>query len=119
MNGKRLLVVDDETQATTLLKLILESEIEGCSVLVAHDGLEAVDTADRCAPHAVVMDLEMPKLDGERAARLIAKHSGDAHPLLIALSGNVHRLAAMKIGDPFQHLLSKPVDMDELLTILR
>lgn len=119
MSGKRLLVVDDETQATALLKLILESEIEGCSVEVAHDGLEAVEAAHRTSPDAVVMDLEMPRLDGERAARLIAKHSGTSPPLLIGLSGNVHRLATMKIGDPFQYLLSKPIDLEKLLAALQ
>lgn len=118
MVGKRLLVVDDEKQASTLLKLILETELPGCTVECAHNGLEAVAAADVMRPDAVIMDLEMPELDGERAAKLIAKHQSQP-PLLIALSGNIHRLEKMRIGEPFAHLLSKPLDVEELLAALR
>jgi DNA-binding NarL/FixJ family response regulator len=69
--GQRLLIVDDNPQVRrelrTLLPLAGDIEIVG----EAADGLEAVRMAEALRPHVVLMDLEMPVLDGYEAARQI------------------------------------------------
>jgi DNA-binding NarL/FixJ family response regulator len=67
----RVLIVDDSPQVRrelrTLLPLAADIEIVG----EAADGLEAVRLAEALQPHVILLDLEMPVLDGYQAARQI------------------------------------------------
>ena len=69
--GQRVLIVDDSPQVRqelrTLLTLAGDIEIVG----EAADGLEAIRLAEALQPEVVLMDLEMPVLDGYEAARQI------------------------------------------------
>ena len=71
MATQRLLIVDDIPQVRkelrTLLSLVGEIEVVG----EAGDGLEAIRLADALQPEAILMDLEMPVLDGYEAAQQI------------------------------------------------
>jgi DNA-binding NarL/FixJ family response regulator len=71
MAGRRILIVDDNAEVRrelrTLLPLAGDLEIVG----EAADGLEAVRLAEALRPHAILLDLQMPVLDGYAAARRI------------------------------------------------
>jgi len=71
MNAKRVLIVDDVEQVRwdlrTALTLSGELEIVG----EAANGLEAIHLAESLRPEVILMDLEMPVLDGYEATRLI------------------------------------------------
>ena len=118
MADRHILVVDDERQSADLLKLVLESSDAERTIEVAYDGVQAVDKARAQRPDVVIMDLEMPRMDGEDAASLIAEVYARNPPLLIALSGNVLRLSALEGRGPFQHRLRKPVDFDRLMALV-
>ncbi|MDM0109433.1 hypothetical protein QTH97_31220, partial [Variovorax sp. J22R24] len=64
-----------------------------------------------CRPDLAILDLEMGGLDGEGAARALRSVYPDSGLLLVALSGNVLRLAELRQKGTFDHLLSKPVDL--------
>ncbi|MGQ0647755.1 MAG: ATPase, T2SS/T4P/T4SS family [Gemmatimonadaceae bacterium] len=57
-----VLLVEDETNLRTVLRELLERE--GFVVIEAADGIQALEEVDHCAPDAVVLDLNLPKLDG-------------------------------------------------------
>jgi DNA-binding NarL/FixJ family response regulator len=69
--GQRILIVDDNPQVRrelrTLLPLAGDLEVVG----EAADGAEAVRLAEALQPHAILLDLQMPILDGYEAARRI------------------------------------------------
>ena len=69
--GQRILIVDDNAEVRrelrTLLPLAADLEVVG----EAADGLEAVHLAEVLRPHAILLDLQMPVLDGYAAARRI------------------------------------------------
>ena len=71
MAGQRILIVDDNPQVRqelrTLLPLAGDLEVVG----EAADGAEAVRLAEALQPHAILLDLQMPILDGYEAARRI------------------------------------------------
>jgi DNA-binding NarL/FixJ family response regulator len=71
----RLLIVDDVQQVRaellTLLSLVGDIEIVG----QATNGLEAINQVESLQPDVVLMDLEMPGMNGYEAARQIKKHS--------------------------------------------
>ncbi len=81
----RLLLVDDMPQVRRDLRQLLE--LTGLIEVVAEaaDGLEAVRLAKAVTPDAVMMDLEMPGLDGFEATSRIKRESGDVRVIILSV----------------------------------
>jgi CheY-like chemotaxis protein len=118
MRSQRVLVVDDEIESADMLKLIIELAVLGSTVDVAYDGLQALTMVEVAVPDVVIMDLEMPKLGGQDAAQQMRNRFGPVGPCLVALSGNVSRIAELRQAGPFQFALTKPLDVSDLLKII-
>jgi PAS domain S-box-containing protein len=83
-----LLVVDDSVENRFVLRRLLEQG--GFSVLEAANGQEAVDLFKDRQPHLIWMDLRMPGMDGDEAARRIREaESGRLHTPIIALTAGL------------------------------
>jgi CheY-like chemotaxis protein len=101
-----------------MLAEILTLQFDDAHVRAAYTGEDAVAFGTECRPAVAILDLEMGGLDGEGAARALRSiHPGPAL-LLIALSGNVLRLAELRTTGTFDHLLSKPVDLATLFELV-
>ncbi|MDB5941773.1 MAG: putative histidine kinase, hybrid [Ramlibacter sp.] len=118
MIQKRVLVIDDHRDAADTLAALLRARDPGLDVSVGYDGEAAVALARDQRPDAVVIDLELPRLGGAEAASKIRSALPDAPPLLIALSGNLFKVAKARQGTLFDHAVVKPVDVEDLLSIL-
>lgn len=107
-----ILLVEDNAIGQRLAVRLLEKQ--GCTVAVATNGREAVELATRQRFDAVLMDLQMPDLDGLEATRLIraADTLGERHTPIIVLTANAgeqDRRRSLEAGaDEF---LSKPLEM--------
>jgi len=113
--NKRVLVVDDGAENRDLLTLVLGEY--GLFVDTAENGLEGCEAETRGVYDAVLMDINMPIMDGFEAARKM-RDAGRTRPI-IALTAN-----AMK-GDEgpilaagFSHYQTKPIDFDALAALL-
>ena len=73
----RLLLVDDDDLVRTGLKMIIESDSEFDVVGEAANGIQGVAMADRLSPDVVLMDIQMPEMDGIEATGLISEKSPD------------------------------------------
>lgn len=113
-----ILVVDDETDTADLLGMILGMHFPGAKVCVAYGGQSALDLVEHQPLRAAVLDLEMPGFDGPELAAALREKFADSPPVLIALSGNVKRLSNLKGSELFDHLMSKPTDVDSLLKVI-
>lgn len=72
---KRILVVDDEAHICELYRMELEEE--GYSVTLAHSGEEALQQVDLNPPDLIVLDIQMPGMDGvETLEKLLGKDKG-------------------------------------------
>ncbi len=111
----RVLVADDHPDAAQTLAVLLE--VMGHEVRVAADGEEAVEQAASFNPHAVLLDIGMPRMDGYAAAqRIREKRPGT---LLIAVTGwgrreDIRQAAAAG----FDHHLVKPVGPEQVARLL-
>ncbi len=116
MNKKRLLIVDDESGFTRLLKLTLE-KTGGYIVREENDGTNAWLTARDFRPDIIFLDIVMPKIDGGDVAQQIRSDPMLAHVPIVFLTAIVSRKETKtEIGGfPF---LSKPVSLEAITTCL-
>jgi CheY-like chemotaxis protein len=92
---KRVLVADHQGNSRELLRILLEHE--GCEVAEARDGLEAVAMARSTLPDLILLDLQLPGLDGWATAREMRRDRRLRNRSIVALTGspgddNVDRL---------------------------
>ena len=110
---QRVLVADDNRDSARGLALLLERS--GYEVRTAADGAEALTVYADFEPEVVILDLEMPVVDGFAVARSIRNHQGGSRALLIATTGwgqREDRLCTNAAG--FDHRLVKPFAFEEL-----
>ena len=114
----RILVVDDNQDAAQATAVLLE--LAGHEVKAVGDGHDALASAPVFAPHVVLLDIGLPRLDGYAVARQLRTIDETASACLIALTGYgqpADRGRALEAG--FDHHLTKPADPDELLRVIQ
>ena len=115
---KKILVVDDNRDAADTCAELLE--LSGHHVQTAYTGSEALDLAATFRPHAVVLDIGLPDLDGYSLAKHIRATTWGRQALLIAVTGwgqREDKRRALEAG--FDHHLAKPVAAEALESALQ
>ncbi len=116
-SGKRILVVDDDEMNREVAEMTLR--VTGLLVDVAENGSQAIDMASRTTYAAILMDVQMPVLDGLMATqRIRSLPEGEKTPI-IAMTANAFtedRERCLSVG--MNDVLTKPFDPDHLFRIL-
>ena len=113
----RILVVDDNPDSAESLALLLE--ISGNQTHIAHDGLEALEMAEKVLPNLILLDIGLPKLNGFEVCQRIRQQPWGKNIVVVALSGwgqDQDRQKSKESG--FDRHLVKPVDEKTLLDLL-
>lgn len=114
-----VLIVDDSETNRMLLRAILESE--GCGVLEAVDGQDALELLGRAKVDAVISDILMPRIDGYQLCREIRKHQRlGALPVIFYTATNISRRdekRALEVGA--NKFLRKPASPRDIVLVLR
>ncbi len=116
-DGRRVLVVEDNEDARELLCHMLARA--GWECRAAGDGLAALALVEGFRPHAAIIDVGLPGIDGFEVARRIRRDPAHANATLVAVTGYgqpTDRSAAMEAG--FNTHIVKPVKLDELLRLI-
>ena len=115
--GSHILVVEDHPQNRYLMTYLLESR--GYEVEVALDGAEALDALETRIPDLILMDMQLPKVDGYEATRRIKADERFKGIPLVAVTAHSMRGdqdKAMAAGcDVF---VTKPINGEELLALV-
>lgn len=107
----KILIVDDEPPIVDLVRGYLQRE--GFKVMVAEDGLTAVDVVRAEQPDVVILDLMLPGMDGIEVCRQIRTFS-DAYVLMLtARSEEIDRIIGLAVGA--DDYLVKPFSPRELV----
>ena len=114
--GDKVLAVDDELQMKDLLNLFLTRN--GYEVILASNGEDAIELAEKENPQIILLDIKMPGIDGiEVCRRLRADRKTQSIPIIMISGLGDHKLEAIEAGvDDF---INKPIDMLELSTRIK
>jgi CheY-like chemotaxis protein len=107
----RVLVVDDDPEIRTLISEALE--LEGYEVETVPNGAEALEAITRRQPTTMLLDMDMPVLDGRGVASALKQRGVSVPTLVMTAAMNAERWAAEIAA---QGWLAKPFNLDELLT---
>ena len=119
LQGKTILVAEDVEINQHLTKYILESY--GAKAVIANNGTEALRLASSQYFDCILMDVQMPEMDGVQATREIRalSDSGSAAVSIIALTANVHAEDLQRYRNAgMDDYLAKPFDESKLLAAI-
>ncbi len=115
---EKILIVDEEIDASTALRLALESE--GYNVIEALDGYEGIRKAKSENPDVILLDIMMPGMDGFEACQLLKADPASRHIPIIMLTakGEVDdKVEGLELGA--DDYVTKPFNLKELKARIR
>lgn len=118
-DASKILVVDDEPRNVRILQIHLNAQ--GYTVYTAEDGVEALDSVEKDAPDLILLDINMPKMDGfEVVKRIRANKATEFIPIVMITAlrdTRENRIKSIEAGaDDF---IEKPFDSLEVLARVR
>ncbi len=118
LNGIKVMVIDDSKTIRRTAETLLRKE--GCEVVTAVDGFEALAKISDQQPQIIFVDIMMPRLDGYQTCALIKNNQMFKSTPVIMLSskdGLFDRARGRIVGS--EQYLTKPFTRDELLGAIR
>lgn len=109
-----ILIIDDDADIRNLVSVYIEGE--GHSVSHAENGQDGIDTATQSPPDLIILDINMPVMDGTRVMQILRDAPETAKTPVIALSA----VAVPEMRDDMHRLgcdayVVKPIDFDVLM----
>lgn len=118
LTGLRVMVIDDSKTIRRTAETLLKKE--GCEVVTAVDGFEALSKISDLQPHIIFVDIMMPRLDGYQTCALIKNNQMFRSTPVIMLSskdGLFDKARGRIVGS--EQYLTKPFTREELLGAIR
>jgi two-component system, cell cycle response regulator DivK len=112
-----ILIAEDSLDGREMMRTLLR--LKGYDVVVAEDGVQAIDLALKNSPDLIFIDLELPRLDGISVARNIRRSTALRNVPIVVVSGHDpsrYEEAALAAG--CSEYLMKPIDFERLDAIL-
>ena len=114
-----VLLAEDSQDTRVMLRRAFE--LKGYRVLEAEDGQEALDLAKRCKPSLIVIDLNMPVLDGLETIKSLREREGPGEqiPIVAITAYDVPGMEDAALETGCDRYLRKPLDLTDLDRALR
>jgi DNA-binding response OmpR family regulator len=116
-SGRRVLIVEDNVDSADTMQILLQ--LSGYEARAAYDGTSALSIAREFEPHAVLLDIGLPRKDGYEVARELRALPQTRTALLVALTGYGHeddKARATEAGfDAYQVKPVEPAAIEKLL----
>ncbi len=114
----KVLIVDDTAETRENIRKLLQFEKDVEVVATARTGRDAISLSSELNPHVILMDINMPDMDGIAATELIRQKSPWAQIVILSVQGDPNYMRrAMQAGA--KDFLTKPPTIDELISAIR
>ncbi len=115
--NEKILIVEDNSRNMRLIEMVLRSK--GYTLFTATDGEEALDTAMRERPDLIIMDIQLPKVNGLEVTRRLRDIPLFSHTPIIAITAYAMKGDEEKaIDSGCNAYLSKPIDTRQLPRVI-
>ena len=115
--NKTILIVEDDEDLCGIYKEILE--LYGFDVKIAVNGLEGVEKFKETKPSLVIMDADMPVLDGYKAFKQIKEIDNNAQVIIVTGFADNEPRSIEAIKEGLIKIISKPIGVNELLDMVK
>ncbi len=112
MSGERILVVEDNPKNMKLVRDVLQ--FAGYEVIEATSGEDGVRLAAQREPHLILMDLQLPGIDGAEALRRIRGDGAGGVPVVAVTASAMNEDRARVYAAGFDGYVQKPISVREL-----
>ena len=114
---KTILIVEDDNDLCGIYKEILE--LYGFDVKIAVNGLEGVEKFKETKPSLVIMDADMPVLDGYKAFKQIKEIDNNAQIIIVTGFADSEPRSIEAIKEGLIKIISKPIGVNDLLDLVK
>ena len=114
----RVLIVDDVAETRENIRKLLQFEKDVEVVGAANSGRAGIDAAKELKPDVVLMDINMPDMDGIQATELIRRHHPATQIVILSVQGDPNYMRRAMLAGA-RDFLTKPPAVDELTSALR
>jgi len=119
-NAKTILIAEDSSVILTLTKKILE--LQHYQIETVKNGRDVVKKAEAKKPDLILLDINLPYLDGMQCARQIRSHSDPqlANVPIVAITGNAMNYTIDQFKEAgINSFVPKPLNYDQLVTVIQ
>lgn len=102
-----LLIVDDSRVSRMILSKVFSSLVSDWTVIEAENGEEAIQQAEKHQPSLIIMDLNMPVLNGLEAARILKPMMADT--TFVILTADIQDSSKALVNNLDIHFIEKPI----------
>jgi len=113
--AKPILLVDDDPTIREFISIVLEDE--GYSVVTATNGASALKRIEEYTPSLILLDMNMPLMNGWDFAEAYNQRQGDHAPIIVMTAAQSADTVAAEISA--SGVLSKPFDIDDLIVLVK
>ena len=114
VRARRVLLIEDDSASAQALSEVLE--LEGYEVRTVRNGADAIEVMHTFTPDAVVVDLQLPVMDGRSFIELYRRRVRPAASIIVMSGRSDGRAIAQSVGA--EGYVAKPVEVDDLLRAL-
>ncbi len=114
---KIILIVEDDEDLCGIYKEILE--LYGFDVKIAVNGLEGVEKFKETKPSLVIMDADMPVLDGYKAFKQIKEIDNNAQVIIVTGFAENEPRSIEAVKEGLIKIISKPIGVNDLLDLVK
>ncbi|MBN1648131.1 MAG: response regulator [Spirochaetales bacterium] len=112
---KTLLIVDDDVELNNMLKNYLDRKLEKCEVLQAFDGFEAGQMIADRKPNVIILDIDLPGINGHKLCQKIRSDKVYNNPVIISISGlTSENIRQQILSDGADAFFVKPFDFSDI-----
>ncbi len=117
---KKILVIDDDEDLNKMVSDMLHEKLEDFEVHQAYDGFEAGRIISDEKPNVIILDIDLPGIDGHSLCKKIKNDKSLGNPVVISISGLDEESEGEKIlSEGADAFFSKPLEMDRLIATLQ